>query len=64
MLISIYPRQDIDHTGRVVGVYIRAEVSVSPREGYDTDKIAALERDLGPYIQTRLVDALKDGGAK
>ena len=62
MIISIYPHQTTDHKGKVVGVYIRASVEFSPREGYDAEKIAELERDLGPYIETRLWDALKKGG--
>lgn len=64
MIISIYPQQTTDNNGKVVGVYIQASVEFSPREGYDVEKIAELERDLGQYIETRLLDALKKGVEK
>ena len=46
----------------VVAVDAQAVVTVSPREGFDAEKIGELERDLGPYITTRLNAALKKGG--
>lgn len=46
----------------VVVVDAQAVVTFSPREGFDAEKIGELERDLGPYITTRLNAALKKGG--
>jgi hypothetical protein len=46
----------------VVAVDAQAVVTFSPREGFDAEKIGELERDLGPYITTRLNAALKKGG--
>lgn len=48
----------------VVAVDAQAVVTFSPREGFDAEKIGELERDLGPYITTRLNAALKKGGAE
>lgn len=48
----------------VVAVDAQAVITISPREGFDAEKIGELERDLGPYITTRLKDALKRGGTK
>jgi hypothetical protein len=45
-------------------VEAQSRILFSPREGFDADKIAALENDLGPYITARLNDALKKGGAE
>ena len=59
MNIEIIVYQVIDGTGRTLNVDAKAEIAYSPREGYNADKIAALERDLGSFIYTRLKAALK-----
>jgi hypothetical protein len=43
-------------------VRVFAMIQYSPSEGYDADKLAALECELGPYIEKRLNDALKKKG--
>lgn len=63
MSIEIELRHAVDFHG-TNSVNARATILYSPREGFDADKIAALENDLGPYITARLNDALKKGGAE
>ena len=63
MSIEIEIFHAIDATDYVIHVDAQATILHSPREGYDPAEIAALERDLGPYISKRLNDALKKGGA-
>lgn len=60
--VDIY--NSVDAYGATCCVDARATIQFSPREGYDAEKIGELERDLGPYIATRLNAALKRGGAK
>jgi hypothetical protein len=48
----------------VVAIDAQAVVTFSPREGFDAEKIGELERDLGPYVTTRLNAALKKRGAE
>lgn len=62
MSIGIDIYRTVDSRGSTGPVAVRATILWSPREGYDADKLAALERDLGPYIEARLNDALKKGG--
>lgn len=57
--IEIYDARDAHG---IVAVDAQAVVTFSPREGFDAEKIGELERDLGPYITTRLNAALKKGG--
>ena len=45
----------------VLEVGAKARMEFSPTDGYDADKIAAFERDLGYFVETRLNDALKKG---
>ena len=63
MTIEIEIFHAIYGTGGEISVDAQATVLYSPREGYDPDKIAALERDLGPFITQRLNAALKKGDA-
>ena len=49
--------------GRKCAVDAVATILSSPREGFDADKLAALEQDLGLFIGKRLNDALKNGDA-
>ena len=63
MSIDLDIYSSVDAYGAACSVEVQATVLYSPREGFDPDKIAALERDLGPYITTRLNDAVKKGGA-
>lgn len=56
---------DLNYANDAHGVFAvdaQAVVTFSPREGFDAEKIGELERDLGPYITTRLNAALKKGG--
>jgi hypothetical protein len=46
----------------ICAIDAQSVVMFSPREGFDAEKIGELERDLGPYITTRLNAALKKGG--
>lgn len=58
---------DLNYARDAHGIFAidaQAVVTFSPREGFDMEKIGELERDLGPYITTRLNAALKKGGAK
>jgi hypothetical protein len=48
----------------ICAIHADAIIMYSPREGFDADKLAALERDLSSYIEDRLNDAVKKGGAK
>ena len=57
--ISLAPVHDC--RGRVAAVHCEAMILFSPREGFDADKLAALERDLGEYVGARLNDALRKG---
>ena len=61
MNINIDLRYGSDGHG-VIAVDAQAFILFSPREGFDAEKIGELERDLGPYITTRLNAALKKGG--
>ncbi len=64
MSIDLDVYNSVDAYGAVCCVDVRATISLSPREGFDVEKIGELERDLGPYISKRLNDALKRGGTK
>ena len=57
--IELYDARDAHG---VFAVDAQAVITFSPREGFDAEKIGELERDLGPYITTRLNAALKKGG--
>lgn len=46
------------HTGRVLAAEARAEVSHSPREGYDNSVLAELETELGKLITEKINLAL------
>lgn len=59
MIISIYPHQYTDLYGRVTGVWVRAAVETRPCEGYDQDKIAVLERELGRFVERHLIAAIR-----
>ena len=59
MIISIYPYQSTDLYGRVTGVWVRAEVETRPCEGYDQDKIAVLERELGRFVERHFIAAIR-----
>ena len=60
--LDIYTGKDA--RGRITAVDVRATILSSPREGFDADRLAALECDLGTFITGRLNCALKNGGAK
>lgn len=53
-----------DYKGRVVGISAKAVVEHSPREGFDHEELRKLEAELGPYVESRLVDALGKGWDK
>ena len=60
MIVSVYVDtcvNYIDHE-RVVRAHPRVSISCSPKEGFDFDKIAALEEDLADMLRERLNDAL------
>ena len=50
-------------TGETVAVEAEAIILFSPREGFNADELAALEKDLGMIVTERLNAALKKGGA-
>ena len=50
--------------GETVAVEAEAIIQFSPREGFNADELAALEKDLGMIVTERLNAALKKGGAK
>ena len=64
MTISIDLYEVRDGSGRVCAADARATILYSPREGYSAIELAALESDLGGFINERLRDAMKEGGAK
>jgi len=55
--------QQKDHAGRIACLQVSVAIEHSPREGFDNDAVAALERDLGEYITSRLNAALEKGRA-
>jgi len=50
-------------TGETVAVEAEAIILFSPKEGFNADELAALEKDLGKIVTERLNAALKKGGA-
>jgi len=50
--------------GETVAVEAEAIILFSPKEGFNADELAALEKDLGMIVTERLNAALKKGGAK
>ena len=48
-----------DGRGTVVSVGAKARIDSSPSDGYDPSAVEKLERELGPLVQARLLDALK-----
>jgi len=61
MNIEVIVYQCLDCRGEARNVGVKARIETSPSEGYSLKKLAELERDLGPYIEDRLKDALKGG---
>lgn len=49
--------------GETVAVEAEAIILFSPKEGFNADELAALEKDLGTIVTERLNAALKKGGA-
>ena len=49
--------------GKTVAVEAEAIILFSPKEGFNADELAALEKDLGMIVTERLNAALKKGGA-
>lgn len=64
MNINIDIYQMTNGAGRCEAVNVKADISCSPREGFDFGTIAELERDLGPYIEERLTVAIQKGKVK
>ena len=63
MNIQIEIYQTVDCRGKVTNVCAKARIEASPSEGFDFRKLGALERDLGPYVAERLLDAIEcEGG--
>jgi len=63
MIIRVDPQthEAIGAHGEVIYRLVEAKVRIefSPSEGYDCDKLAKLEKDLGEFVTERLQDALK-----
>lgn len=59
MLIEIEILEVKDARGESSDVSVKSHIVFSPNEGYDAEKLAVLERELGPYIEDRLIDALR-----
>jgi hypothetical protein len=60
--VDIYQMKDV--RGITFSVGAQARIEFSPSEGFDADKLAALERDLSQFVEDRLNGALtigKDG---
>ena len=64
MTIDIEVVKIFTGSGECAAVDAQAIIMFSPREGFDADKIEALERDLGKFVGERLNNALKKGGTK
>ena len=54
--VDIYQMKDV--RGITLSVAAKALVEFSPSEGFDADKLAALERDLSQFVEDRLNGAL------
>jgi hypothetical protein len=63
MDIDIAIREMTDAAGRVCSVDVKSTIMYSPREGFNADKIAGLERDIGLFVKERLNSAIERGGA-
>ena len=63
MNIDIEIWEMTDGTGRVSSVDVKSTIMYSPREGFNADKIAGLERDIGLFVKERLNAAIEKGGA-
>ena len=50
-------------TGRVLSVDVKSTIMYSQREGFNAEKIAGLERDIGLFVKERLNAAIERGGA-
>ena len=55
--IDILEMRDV--RGTVVSVGAKARIDSSPSDGYDPSAVEKLERELGPLVEARLLDALK-----
>lgn len=64
MNIDIEIHKAYTGAGETVAVEAEAIIQFSPREGFNADELAALEKDLGMIVTERLNAALKKGGAK
>lgn len=65
LYVDIYQMKDA--RGITSSVSAKALVEFSPSEGFDADKLAALERDLSQFVEDRLNGALtfgKDGASE
>ena len=59
LYVDIY--QTKDSRGVTFSVGAQARIEFSPSEGFDADKLAALERDLSQIVEDRLNGALTFG---
>jgi len=64
MSIDIYLHESRTSSGQMAAVCAEARILHSPREGFDNEKLGALERDLSVFLTDRINAAIKRGGAE
>ena len=62
MCVEIRPNIVTDAYGRTIDVNVDVMIMHTPREGFDSEKLGRLVRDLKVMLRARLNDALKKGG--
>ena len=59
MSIDIMINETRDVYGATVGVQVFAQITHSPREGFDNEKLGQLETDLADFLTKRINNALR-----
>ena len=63
MEIYIQQYESRDPYGRLACVQVKTQITHSPSEGFDNEKLGQLETDLADFLTKRINDAIKRGGA-
>lgn len=63
MEIYIQQYESRDPYGRIDCVQVKTQITHSPSEGFDNEKLGQLETDLADFLAKRINDAIKRGGA-
>lgn len=62
MMIDIRLTTCCTRQGNIVSVDADVMITHSPREGFDNEKLGALEKELSALVGKRLTDAIKNRG--